>query len=211
MRKTVIIISIFAFIAGGCGQNNTSNKHDVETQNDTLQNSSISQKINGQEEWNFIISPPNVGLISTENNISEIPDLLPIGYSMVKDSTIWDNLDEDENKWEYDVYYAVCKGNKTIFKIYAKENTNEIATIVILSPEYKIKNTELRVGSTFGALKKTFSIKNWEFNFDWGLHVYCNGFNGTFEIDLDGEGRDDPNLLELLPDIKKIGKIVVYK
>jgi len=205
MRKTVVIISIFAFIAGGCGQSNTKNKNKVETQNDTLLNSSIPEEIKVQEEWNFIISPPNVGLISTENRISEISDLLPPNYHTVIDSISYDYEES------YDIFYAVHKDNKTIFEIYPNDNNDEIRSIAVLSPEYKIKNTELRVGSTLGALKKTFSIKNWNFNYDWGLYIFCDGFNGTFAIDLEGEGSDDPNLLDLLPDSKKIEKIVVYR
>jgi len=211
MKKVIIILGIIAFVTGSCGQSNTKTKNDIETHSDSLENSSIYEKINEPKEWNFIINPPNVGLISTKNYISEIPSLLPKDYSMVKDSTIWDDMDEDESKWEYTVYYAVRKENKTIFEIYTDDKKNEIVSIVVLSPEYKIKNTEIRVGSTLGALKKTFSIKDWTFWFDLGLYIYCDGFNGTFSIDLEGEGSDDPNLLELLPDSKKIETIVVYR
>ena len=209
MRSIVIILGIFVFIVGGCGQSNTKrqseNENNKEAQSDTL-----PKKVNWREEWNFEINPPKVGLISTKNRISEIPDLLPTGYSMVKDSTIWDDMDEDESKWEYSHFYAVRKNGKNIFEIYPNDNKDEIYSIVVLSPEYKVKNTELRVGSTLGTLKKTFSIKNWDFSFDFGLYIYCNGFNGTFSIDLEKEGTDDPNLLDLLPDSKKIETIVVY-
>ena len=206
MRKIVIILGILTFTTGGCRQSNTKkhseNENNVETQIDTL-----SEKVNRQGEWNFIISPPKVGLISTKNRISEIPDLLPTGYIMVKDSTIWDDMDEDESKWEYSIFYAVRKGNKTIFKVYPDDKKDEIYSIAVLSSEYKIKDTELQVGSTFGALKKTFSIKDWNFSYDWGLFIYCNGFNGVFEIDC----SDDPDSLELLPDSEKIKTIVVYR
>ena len=205
MNKTVVIISIFAFIAGNCGQSNTKNKNNVETQNETFLNSSIPEEVNVLEERNFIISPPNVGLISTENRISEISDLLPQNYHTLIDSI---SYDYDES---YDIFYAVRKDNKTIFEIYSNDNNDEIRSIAVLSPEYKIKNTELRVGSTLGALKKTFSIKDWNFNYEWGLYIFCDGFNGTFAIDLEGEGSDDPNLLDLLPDSKKIEKIIVYR
>ena len=211
MKKIAIILSTIAFIANGYGQRDTINENNTETLNDTFQNFSTSERVNGQEEWSFIISPPNVGLISTKNHISEIPDLLPTAYSMVKDSAIWDDTDEDEAKWEYTVFYAVRKNNKTIFEIYPNDEKDEIFSIAILSPEYKIKDTELRVGSTFGELKKTFSIRDWDFWYDLGLFVYCNGFNGVFEINAEGEGSDDPNLLELLPESKKIKTIVVYR
>ena len=214
MRKTLFILGVIAFIAGACGQSSTKkqsgSENNVEIHSDTLQKSLISENVNELEEWNFIINPPNVGLISTKKRISEIPDLLPIGYSMVKDFTVRDNMDEDESNWEYFHFFAVHKNGKKIFEIYPNDNEDEIYSIVVLSPEYKIKNTELRVGSTLGALKKTFSIKNWDFSFDFGLYVYCNGFNGAFSIDLEKEGTDDPNLLELLPDSKKIETIVVY-
>ena len=209
MRRIAIVLSIIAFIANGCGQSST--KKQPKNENDTFQNSSTSEKDNGQEEWNFTINPPNVGLISTRNHISEIPDLLPTIYSMVKDSIVWDDMDEDETKWEYSVFYAVRKNNKTIFEIYLSDEKDEIFSIAVLSSEYKIKGTELRVGSTLGELKKTFSIKDWDFGYDLGLFVYCNGFNGAFEIDTEGEGSDDTNLLELLPDNKKIKTIVVYR
>jgi hypothetical protein len=205
MRKTVVIISIFALIAGGCGQSNAKNKNNVETHNDTLQNSSLPEKNKGQEEWNFIISPPNVGLISTKNHISEISDLLPPNYHIAIDSISYDYEES------YDIFYAVRKDNKTIFEIYSDDNNGEIRSIAVLSPEYKIKNTELRVGSTLGELKKTFSIKDWNYNFDWGLYVYCNEFNGTFKIDIGKNGSDKPDFFESLPDSKKIEIIVVYR
>ena len=206
MKKAIIILSAFALIASSCGQ--------------STKKQSKSEQVNKQEEWNFIINPPNVGLISTKNYISEIPDLLPINYSMVKDSTVWNNEgEEDKDKWEYTTFYAVREDNTTIFKIYPGDNKNEIASVVVLSPEYKIRNTELRVGSTLGTLKKTFSIKDRDFSFDSGLFIFCNEFNGAFSIDLEreghllfeGENNDDPDSFGLLPDSKKIDAIIVYR
>jgi len=211
MKKVIIILAAMEVVSSGCGQSNTKNqsnsKNNLETQSDT----SLSDKVNRQEEWNFVINPPNVGLISTTNRISEIPDLLPTGYSMAKDSTLWNDTDEDEGKWKYSHFYAVRKSGKIIFKIYPDENKDEIFSIAVLTPEYIIKDTELRVESTLGTLKKTFSIKTWNHWFDLGLFIFCNGFNGVFEIELEGEGSDDPNLVDLLPDSKKIKTIIVYK
>ena len=207
MRNLKIILFAFALIAGSCGQRNVKRENIVEERSDTLQN----QSENGQEEWSFIINPPSVGLISTKDYISEIPNLLPTGYSMAKDSIVWDDGYEDKSKWQYSIHYVVRDNDKVIFEIYPYETTDEIFAIGVLSTEYRIKDTELRVGSTLKILRKTFSIKKWSFNFDWGLYVYCNGFNGAFLIDLEGEGSDDPNLLELLPDSKKIEKIVIYR
>lgn len=165
----------------------------------------MSGKNKESEEWNFDIIPPKVGLISTRNHISEISGLLPTNYHMVKDSTILEPVSE-----EYIIYYAIRENNKTLLEIHPKENGKEIFSIVVLSSEYEIKNTVLRVGSTFGTLKKTFSIKDSYFNFTDGLYIFCDGFDGAFSIDLEGEGDDSPELLDLLPESRKIETIVVY-
>ena len=183
-------------------------KNSAEDKQDTLLQ--MSEEIKKQEEWNYIINPPKVGLISTKNYISEISDLLPISYYMVKDSTLWNDEDEDKDKWKYTVYYAVRRDNKTIFEIYPDDaNKEKIFSIVILSPEYKIKNTEIRVGSTVKTLKKTFSIKDISYSYDFGLYIYCNGFDGTFSIDINEEWNDSPEELKL-SDKRKIETIIVY-
>jgi len=212
MKKVIIIIlNTIVLIAVGCGherQTRTAIKNSEKKKQNTLLQ--ISEKAEIQEEWSFVISPPKVGLISTKNYISEISDLLPTNYYMVKDSTLWNDEYEDKDKWEYTVHHAVRRDNKTIFEIYPDvANKEKIFSIVILSSEYKIKDTEIRVGSTFGTLKKSFSIKDISHSYDFGLYIYCNGFDGIFSIDLKEEWNDSPEELKL-SDSRKIETIVVY-
>jgi len=203
--KHAFLTSLVLFFASSCNPNRTPNKETNVADITSVVAIAEAKETKICEHWDFIIDPPRVGRISTKNRISEISALLPSNYSIVKDSVTYDYGDS------YWIFYAVRKGNKTVFEINPKENTDEIATIVILSPEYKIKDTELRVGSTLGTLKKTFSVESWEFTFDFGLYIFCSGFNGAFLIDLERQGSDEPNLLELLPHSKKIETIVIYR
>ena len=202
MRNTCLIFLILFFMCS-CRFKQANNKEtNVETTNTNFQ--SEFEKTEKQGEWNFIINPPKVGLISTKNRISEIPSLLPPNYSMTKDSAVFG----DDEFSDMQVFYAVHKNNKPIFKIFLQnDNNDKISAIVILNSEYNIINTELCVGTNFRTLKKTFSIKESYFDYSSGLFIYCHGFDGAFSIDLEDEEFDS---LETLSDNKKIKSIIIY-
>jgi hypothetical protein len=65
--------------------------------------------------------------------------------------------------------HVVRNNGKTIFEIYP-QNKDEIFSIVILSSEYKIKNSELRVGSTLGLLKNSFILSAFLIMYDLQSH-----------------------------------------
>ena len=174
---------------------------------DAIRTISIIESEIINNEWTFLISPPKVGLISTKNRISEISDLLPINYSIKKDYIIFDDNDDDNSKL---LIYKVLENNNTVFEIIPdSDNIDMIYSIVVLSPDYTILNTELRIGATLRELKNTFSIKDTYFNISDGLFIYCNKFDGAFSIDLEGEG-DKYESLETLPDNRKIKAIIIY-
>jgi hypothetical protein len=210
-----ISLVLLVFFISSCNSNRANNK-EVSMLEPTSTTSVIEAgidigEVGSHKEWDFIINPPGVGSISTEYQISEIATLLPPNYTIMKDSVL-SGTDEI-----LIVLYVVRKSNKTIFEIYPQINnnetiSNEIYSIVVLHPEYVIADTELRVGSTLGELKKVFPLKDIYSDVSSGLFIYCNEFNGAFSIDLEGEDywALEELSLEELPDRLKIKTIIIY-
>lgn len=158
------------------------------------------------------IKKHHLGRIRTGDPVDKVIAELKSKYKVE-----YDSIPQSEEDTLYFYHYSVYdRDNELLFRIHPGDpidGKTVINTIEVCSNRY-ITDKGLRIGDRVYHLKRKYTLKDAEFNYDDGLWVYAAEFPGCFFIDINADGIDGFNYekpwIDEIPEHLKIIGIVIY-
>lgn len=123
--------------------------------------------------------------------------------------------DDEPTTFEYLVYSNKSK-KESLFSFnggHKKKTANEVFRIVIKSPKY-ITQEGIRVGMTMKELRTKGRLKSADFNYNDGLYIFSDKYDGGYWMDVNLEKYSSYNFdrpkIKTLPDDIKIKGIIMF-
>jgi hypothetical protein len=205
MKTYCILFLITTLICFSCNpKHNTKSTKSVNDKRYTSINSDSNsveiaeQKIN--PEW-LVINKNSLGKIKTHSNIVSALKILANDFKVIHDS-----IDFSYEGEGFEHVYEVYLNNKILFKLHPDIQTKTIRTIEVISNQF-YSERGLSTGMTYKELKAKYFINNSSFNYDDGLFVYAQDFDGAFGLKY---SMDEDVKISTLPDSLLIERIVIY-
>lgn len=123
--------------------------------------------------------------------------------------------DNDANEYEYIVYSDKSKKESlfTFNEGHDKKTVNKVFRIVIKSPKYSTQEG-IRVGMSMKELKAKGLLKSADFNYNDGLYIFSNKFDGGYWMDTDMKKFSSYNFekpkINTVPESMKIKGIIIF-
>ncbi len=123
--------------------------------------------------------------------------------------------DDAPKEYEYLVYSDKIK-KESLFSFnegHDKKTLNKVFRIVIKSPKYSTQDG-IRVGMTMKELKTKGKLKSADFNYNDGLYLFSDNFDGGYWMDADMKKYKSYNfdkpVINTLPEGMKIKGIIIF-